>query len=152
MNWPFEKGKAMDETTICTRVHDYYWQNDDNCATVTLKILAEKYGLTLDDQVLDAAVGMHGAGGYRAQCGLVEGALLFLGIVGRARGIPDQELVALCRRFAGGFEETFSSLLCRELRPEGFADDLPEHLCEQLSARAVIFSARFVDEALATHC
>jgi len=31
-------------------------------------------------QLLDAAVGMHGAGKYGAQCGLVEGSLMFIGL------------------------------------------------------------------------
>ena len=34
--------------------------------------------------MLDAALGMHGAGKYGAQCGLAEGTLIFLGTFGRA--------------------------------------------------------------------
>jgi len=141
----------MDEILIRQRVHDCYWHDNVNCVTTTLKILAEQFQLELTPQLLDAAVGMHGAGGYRAQCGLVEGALLFLGVIGRAREIPDERIVQLCREYAGRFEEQFGSLLCRDLRPEGFGDHLPPHLCEPLSCRTVLFTAQFVAEALADH-
>ena len=136
----------MDENLIKQRVHDYYWHDDVNCVTTTLKILAEKFQLDLNPQIFDAAIGMHGAGGYRAQCGLVEGGLLFLGIIGRARKMPDELIIELCREYASRFEEQFSSLLCRELRPEGFGDHLPPHLCEPLSCRTVLFTAEFIEK------
>ncbi len=136
----------MDEKMIAERVHAYYHLDDLNCVTTTLKILGEKCNLPLAGQVLDAAVGMHGAGGYRAQCGLVEGTLMFLGILGRAKGVGDQEIVELCCQYAKSFEDHFSSLLCSELRPEGFAPDQPPHLCEGLSCRSVAFSAAFIDQ------
>ncbi len=100
--------------------------------------------MELSDQVLDAAAGMHGAGGYRAQCGLVEGPLMFLGIVWRQAGIPDKEIEKSCRQFASQFEGRFSSLLCSVLRPGGFNRDDPPHLCEDLTCRTVSFSMEFV--------
>ncbi|MFH0781775.1 MAG: C-GCAxxG-C-C family protein [Pseudomonadota bacterium] len=141
----------MDEKMIRQRVKDYYWQHDLNCATVTLKILAEQYSIELSNQVLDSSVGMHGAGNYGAQCGLVEGTLLFLGILGRAKQLPDDEISNLCCRYAGRFEEHFSSLLCCELRHEGFSSELPPHLCEELSSRAVAFGSAFLQEMLARY-
>jgi len=51
----------MDGKMIAERVHAYYHLNDLNCVTTTLKILAENCNLPLGGQVLDAAVGMHGA-------------------------------------------------------------------------------------------
>jgi len=138
----------MDEKIIRQRVKDYYWQHDLNCVTVTLKILAEKYGIELSNQVLDSVIGMHGAGKYGAQCGLVEGTLLFLGILGRAQRLPDDEISSLCCQYAGRFEEHFSSLLCSDLRPEGFSSDLPPHLCEKLTSRAVVFGSAFLQEML----
>ena len=119
----------MDSQQITLRVRESYWQHDFNCATTTLRILAECSGIEFSPQVFDAAVGMHGAGGYRAQCSLVEGTLMFLGILGRAKGLADQEIIQLCCRYAENFEEQFSSVLCRELRPEGFGSDQPPHLC-----------------------
>jgi hypothetical protein len=141
----------MEEKIIRQRVKDYYWQHDLNCTTVTLKILAEQYSLELSDQVLDSCVGMHGAGNYGAQCGLIEGTLLFLGILGRAKQLPDDEICNLCCQYAGRFEEHFASLQCSELRPEGFSSELPPHLCEELSSRAVIFGSAFLKEMLTRH-
>lgn len=126
------------------RIKEYYWNQDLNCATTTLRILAETFDVDLSPQVLDAALGMHGAGEYGAQCGLVEGTLLFIGIIGRARRMPDAAVVLSCRRFAEQFEGRFSSLLCRVLRPEGFRPDNPPHLCEPLTYDAVCFSVAFV--------
>ncbi|PRX29347.1 putative redox-active protein with C_GCAxxG_C_C motif [Orenia metallireducens] len=126
------------------RVHDYYWEEDLNCATTMLKTLGEIYKVKLDDQVLDAAIAMHGAGKFGAQCGLVEGTLMFYGVLGRKREISNGEIVKSCYDFADQFQEEFGSLLCRELRPEGFADDNPPHLCEDLTKRAVEFSAKII--------
>lgn len=128
----------MENTSfIERRVRNYYWVENLNCTITVLKVLAETYEVELSQQVLDAALGMHGAGRYGAQCGLVEGTLLFIGIFGRAGNIPDERIVEACRSFAGEFEEQFSSLLCRELRPQGFSPDLPPHLCEKLSCAAL---------------
>ena len=132
------------QALVQQRVHEYYWRDDANCATTTLKILSEKFGVEVCDQVMDAALGMHGAGGYRAQCGLVEGALMFLGIAGRARGIPEEEVVDACKDFVQQFEGRFGSLSCAVLRPEGFRLDLPPHICEGLTCEAISMSAEFV--------
>lgn len=126
------------------RVHEYYWEYDFNCAVTMLKILAEINGMPLAPQVLDAATGMHGAGGNGAQCGLVEGALMFLGIWGKGRGYSKEEIGTACRDFALAFIREFGSLDCRVLRPGGFGPENPPHLCEPLSVRAVMFAVEFV--------
>lgn len=128
------------------RVQDAYWNQDWNCAETTLRVLSEVFGVDLDPQVLAAAVGMHGAGGYRAQCGLVEGALMFTGLLGKERGIPQDAIVEACRDFAEAFEERFGSLLCRDLRPEGFSPDNPPHLCEELTRQALLFDMPFLTD------
>jgi C_GCAxxG_C_C family probable redox protein len=125
-------------------VRKYYWQNDFNCATTNLKILSEIFSIELAEQVIDAALGMHGAGKYGAQCGLVEGTLMFLGIIGRIKGITDDKIVDSCNEFAKQFENRFQSLLCKILRPEGFHQDNPPHLCEELTCAAVMFNVGFV--------
>ena len=132
------------EQLVKARVHDYYWTHDWNCATTTLRILAEVFGLDLCEHVLDAALGMHGGGGYRAQCGLVEGGLMFLGLIGKQRGLSDEQVVRACYDYAQQFEARFGSLLCRELRPEGFRPDNPPHLCEPLTCDAIQFDIAFV--------
>lgn len=127
-----------------SRVRHYYWGKDLNCATTDLLILAETFGVGLSGQVMDAALGMHGAGSYGAQCGLVEGTLMFLGIFGRRRGIPDTAIVDGCKAFAAAFERRFASLRCDVLRPEGFAAENPPHLCEQLTCQAIGFNIEYV--------
>ena len=132
------------EEFVKTRVSKYYWQDDVNCATTILKILSEVFDVKLNKQVIDAAIGMHGAGKYGAQCGLVEGTLMFLGIFGRENNIPDNIIVDSCREFANQFENKFKSLQCSILRPEGFHPDNPPHLCEPLTCKAVEFSINFI--------
>ena len=133
---------------VTARVRQYYHYDDHNCAVTTLQILAEKFSVNLHDQVLDAALGMHGAGGFQAQCGLVEGALLFMGIYGRTQNIADEQIITWCKQFASDFEKNFASLQCRELRPEGFTPDNPPHLCEKLTCRANEFAIAFIAERI----
>jgi C_GCAxxG_C_C family probable redox protein len=134
------------ESLIIERVAHYYHHDDINCATTNLKILAELFGVSLDPQVVDGAIGMHGAGKYGAQCGLVEGGLMFLGIYGRMKNTADEIIVDLCRDFATRFEAEFSSLQCSVLRPQGFQPNNPPHLCQGITNRAVEFTACFIDE------
>ncbi|HHU29695.1 MAG: C-GCAxxG-C-C family protein [Bacillota bacterium] len=131
---------------INQRVSEYYWLHDFNCAVTTLLILSEIMNLELNPQVLDAAVGMHGAGKYGAQCGLVEGSLMFIGLDGKRKGKSTASIVKDCCSFASQFEKQSGSLLCRELRPEGFKQDNPPHLCEKLTQRAVRFTFDFLSK------
>jgi hypothetical protein len=138
----------MDQQHINERVGEYFCRQNLNCATTTLLILAEHTGIDLSRQVLDAAVGIHGAGGYGAQCGLVEGTLMFLGILGRERRMPDKHIIEHCNRYGARFEATFASLLCHKLRPEGFSEDQPPHLCLGLTCRSIAFSVNFINQIL----
>ena len=136
------------QSLIERRVHEFYWIDGLNCATTTLLILAEVFDVALHPQTLDAAAGMHGAGRYGAQCGLVEGILMYLGIICRAHGLPEVELEEVCQDLALQFEARFGSLLCRELRPQGFGPENPPHLCEQLTCDAIAFDVAFVSRLL----
>ena len=129
---------------IQSRVHQYYWEEDLNCAATMLNTLGEIFDVGLHPQVIEAAIGMHGAGRYGAQCGLVEGSLMFIGLYGRHRGLQKEKIVELCNTFAGRFEKRFGSLRCKELRPQGFRPEDPPHLCEGKTRIAVNFTAEFV--------
>ncbi len=129
---------------VTTMVHENYWINDYNCATTTLIVLSELFNTPLEQQVFYASRGMYGAGGFRAQCGLVEGTLMFLGILGTEKGLDDPAIADLCYKYAEEFTKEFGSLLCRDLRPEGFDDDNPPHLCEDLTVKSILFSERFI--------
>ena len=126
----------------------FYWEHDRNCATTTLCVLSELFDIQLSEQTLDSAVAMHGAGKYGAQCGLVEGAIMFIGVFGRHSKIEDACTIDACREFAQNFENRFGSLLCRVLRSEGFRSDNPPHLCERITCDAIEFAARHIAKFL----
>lgn len=132
---------------IAARVHDYYWNENLSCAMTTLKILSEIFYTELDHQVIDAAFGLN-AGRLGSQCGLVEGALMFIGIYGQQKGLKLQGITELCHRFSSDFQDEFGSLLCKELRPQGFSPDNPPHLCENITKRAVTFSTEFISKEI----
>ncbi|MBN2416023.1 C_GCAxxG_C_C family protein [bacterium] len=135
----------MKAELIERRVEAYFRDDDETCAVTILKILSELFETHLDGQVFAAATGMHGAGEYGAQCGLLEGMLMFLGIYGHTNGIPEEYIIQSCREYAGLFDKEFGSLLCSVLRPEGFAADNPPHICEPLTKRAVLHAAEYLE-------
>ena len=137
---------------IAERVHELYWDKDYNCAKTMLLCLGERFGVPLETQTLHAATGMHGAGRFRAQCGLVEGALMFTGILGAAYGMSDKETASRCYRFAESFTARFGSLACRDLRPGGFQPSDPPHACERLTVEAVLFAIEFMKHLLPPSC
>lgn len=71
----------MNVDYISNMVHKFYWVDDYNCATTVMKSLASKYSIEVKEQVINSLIGMHGAGKYGAQCGLVEGSLMFFGYI-----------------------------------------------------------------------
>lgn len=79
----------MTKEYITKRVHELYWEEDIDCARTALICLSEIFETALEPQTIRSAVGLHGAGGYRAQCGLVEGALMFIGIWSSYRYISE---------------------------------------------------------------
>ena len=94
--------------------------------------------------MLNSAIGLHGAGKYGAQCGLVEGTLMFIGIYGKSVGFESDIIENCCYDFAEQFEKTFGSLLCRDLRPQGFKIDNSPHLCEKITCDALEFTTSFL--------
>lgn len=125
-------------------IHQAYWKENIPCAPAVLRILSKLYGLNLDEQVYRSAEGMGGAGEYGAQCGLLEGALMFAGILGAEESLSKEDIHAICCGLASEFEEKFGSLLCREIRPEGFKKGNPPHLCEQRSVEAAEYAAGYL--------
>jgi len=130
---------------INIRIHDYYWDEDLSCVVTTLKILSEIYYPELHPQVIAAAFGLN-AGRCGYQCGLVEGALLFIGIYGSRNGMTNEKITDLCHGFCDKFQERFGSILCSQLRPQGFSSGNPPHLCESITKKAIAFSAEFMAE------
>lgn len=131
------------QNLIDARVHEYYWKQDLNCAVTTLKILSELFCITIHPQVMDAAFGLN-AGRAATQCGLIEGSLMFIGVYGSREQIESSKIQELCQNFSKEFQQKFNSLLCNELRPQGFCPENPPHLCEKLTKLAILFSAEFI--------
>ncbi len=134
----------MLEEKIKELVHKYYWEMDINCARTTVNCLGCLFDVTINPQTLNAAIGLHGAGGFRAQCGLVEGSLMFLGIYYSHKGKTDAEISSICYQFADVFMNYFSSLKCYDLRPNGFSEADPPHACESLTVKAITFTYNFI--------
>ena len=88
--------------------------------------MGELFEIAIEQQTIWSAVGLHGAGGYRAQCGIVEGILMFIGIYLHKMGKTTDEIVSAYYNFASAFEKTFGSLRCLELRPMGFSENDPK--------------------------
>jgi len=136
----------QNEVFIQKNVKKYYWKEDINCATTMMKILSKVYGIRLQKQVINGALGLHGAGGFGAQCGLVEGGLIFIGILGKKQNLSNEEIVKFCYEYADNFEKKFGSLSCKVLRPQGFYPDNPPHLCEPLTNKAAKFAIHYCEE------
>lgn len=135
---------------IDERVHTLYWNDDINCAATTLITLSEIFNICLCSQILNAVIGMPGAGRSGAQCGLVSGAIMVIGILGRKKGLEHEDIVDNCNKFVTGFETEFGSLNCRDLRPEGFKPDNPPHLCEGITKKAIMFTLNFFNSSLSS--
>ena len=133
-------------SSIKERVHYLYWNDNINCARTILICLSELFEVTLEKQTITAAVGLHGAGGFRAQCGLVEGGLMFIGIYYGLQGKSDEEISSICFEYAKAFEKRFGSLSCHDLRPNGFTPNDSPHMCEKLTCEAIDFAYRFIRE------
>lgn len=129
---------------ITEKVHELYWEKDINCARTTLICLGDHFGIEYGPYVLDAAIGLHGAGGFGAQCGLVEGSLMFLGIYYSRLGKSDTDIAAICYNYAEAFADKFGSLSCSNLRPNGFTENDPPHMCEKLTCDAISFTYDFI--------
>lgn len=141
--------KFLAKVLIEARVHACYLEKDLSCIMTTLRILSKVFHTEIQPQLFSAAYGLN-AGRLRSQCGLVEGALLFIGLYAQQKEIAPSNIADLCRKFSADFQAEFGSVLCKELRPEGFSPDNPPHLCENLTKRAVWFAAEFVADEIGT--
>lgn len=87
--------KEKEKEWIRREVHHLYHDCDVNCASTMLHCLSILFSMPVSDDVFASALGMHGAGYYRAQCGLVEGTLMFIGLYGWKIGSSRDEIVSL---------------------------------------------------------
>jgi C_GCAxxG_C_C family probable redox protein len=136
--------KQTADSFVTDCVNEYAKKQNLNCAQVTLLVLAEKFEIELDEQIIIGSSGLNGAGQYRAQCGLVEGVLIFLGIYLYSLKAEKDKIQQACNLFATKFETKFGSLSCNQLRPNGFNLSDPPHLCAELTEQSITFAIDFI--------
>jgi len=133
------------EELVAARVKKMYHDLDLSCVHTTLKILAEVFNTEVSQQTYDSSSGMLGGGGYYgAQCGLVQGGIMFIGILGARYRLDKDTVSQHCFDYSAQAEKELESLLCREIRPEGFADDNPQNLCEPRTNQSIVSAAQFI--------
>ncbi|MDQ0204940.1 C-GCAxxG-C-C family protein [Pectinatus haikarae] len=132
------------------RVHDCYWKYDYCCAATSLKILSEIFEMEVSQQIFSAVSGLS-AGRNRLQCGLVQGMLMFLGIYFKEKDLEQDKIADICHEYVNAFQNEFSSIECKELRPRGFSPNDPPHLCEQITKDAIYFAVKFVYKVADEH-
>ncbi len=137
------------EAYVVERVHYFYHEAGINCAVGTLSLLSDIFDVKLQEQVYDSALAMHGAGKYGAQCGLLEGGIMFTSIYAKQNGLDKKVIVPLIYKWSSLFEKEMGSLVCRELRPYPFTpEDAPKHLCEPITIKGVKLAVNFIQKEL----
>lgn len=121
-----------------------YQSFEVNCAQTVLLSLSELFPIALEPQVLDAAIAMNGAARRGGQCGVLEGALMFMGLYFAANGFEREKSIDLCGRFVDLFKDNFGSVSCTDLRPAGFCQPAPRHVCAELIEKGVGLSWSFI--------
>jgi len=137
------------ESHVRDRVHHFYHEAGINCSVGTLSLLSDIFDVKLEEQVYDSAVAMHGAGKYGAQCGILEGGIMFISIYAKQNGLKKKDIVPIVYDWAALFEKEMGSLVCRGLRPYPFtAEDAPKHLCEPLTVKGLGLAVNFIKDRL----
>ncbi len=128
------------QTLVQQCVATYFVSGDNNCAMTVLRVLSEVFETPVAPQVIDAAQCMPGAGGVDHLCGLISGALMFVGVWGGQHGLHRQVLRPLTSGFSQAVQERFGSLMCSNLRPaEG---------CGPLAVAFLTFAISYLENRL----
>ena len=106
------------EKLIEQRIETLFLTGENNCAMAVLRVLSEVFETPIEAQVIDAAQCMPGAGGVKHLCGLVAGALMFVGVWGAQQGLHRRALSPITRGLSEAIQQKFGSLDCRDLRRE----------------------------------
>jgi len=127
-------------------VHQLYWEDNLNCSSTTLKILGDIFNIELTSKTLNSVINFHGSSENSVQCGLLKGSLEFIKIFGQKRNFLEKQITKLCNIFTEKFKKEFGSILCKELRPQGFSKNNLPHLCENITTKAILFSTEFIEK------
>jgi len=131
---------------IARRVEQEYHDLDTPCTPTTIKILSEVFKLELPKELVELSFALSGISKHGAQCGLVEGVLVMIGLIGHRQGLDKEVLAEICSDFLKQYDQKHGSLRCKELRLGGFNDDDPPNLCEGLTATSITDAALFLSE------
>ena len=139
-----DEGALDEHKFIADKIKIYYEIEEHNCAVSVLKVLAERYDFPIHQQVMDSALAQNGLGQSGAQCGLITGAAMFLGVVAVEQGWTKDTLHEHTQRLTTEFKNAFHALDCRSIRPEGFVADNPPHLCEPRTVEALEIMINYI--------
>lgn len=134
------------ENFIDKQVHENYWEKDLNCATNILMLLSELTDIKLDKQILHSVSGFDGVNPLIAQCGLMSGALMFLGIYGREKNIPNSQLKSYSYDYSKYFQRKFGDTGCNSLNGKNSSLNLSPFSCEILTKDVVKFTFDFINK------
>jgi hypothetical protein len=132
---------------VNNRIEEEYHDLETPCSSTTIKILAELFQVEIDDQVYISADALSGQHQYNPVCGLLNGSLMFMNLLGKNLYYEFEEIRDLCYNFSLEFRKHFGSENCSVLRPEGFKEDNPPHICEPLTNRSILFTIEFIAKA-----
>ena len=133
------------ENKIKELVKEAYWVRDENCCIALIKTISDIFSLDISGELISAAAALPGAGRFGAQCGLITGGIMIIGIIGKSQQKSNDEIRNISYNYSKMFFEKYYSLMCKELRPQGFASDNPPHLCEKLTVEAAIDLYKLID-------
>jgi hypothetical protein len=134
-----EKLEGFDINTILGVKGDVtrLYEEGRSCAQTMLICLGNLNGVIIKPQLLSAASGLKGS-----RCGLVDAALLFIGLYFSGRGLNNDEISALCSEYSRLFNKQYGSDSCQTLSPAGGST----HSCESLTVDAVLFAYQFIKD------
>ncbi|MBN1260425.1 MAG: C-GCAxxG-C-C family protein [Anaerolineae bacterium] len=127
---------------IAQRVAELFVSGRYNCAMTSLAVLGEVFDIPLEPQTLAAARCLPAVGDTGGLCGLVSGALMFIGVWSAAHGFHRSDLGVATAAFVAGVYQVFGSAQCCDLRSE-------ETGCGPLAVRVIGFAATVLEEEFA---
>ncbi len=130
------------EKKVRSLVHHYYNVCDINSAKTTLYCLGELLGVSIKTQAIQAASGLYNMSRGKDGYGLLNGAVMFMGILFSKKNMAEREISNICTRFADKFQEKFGSVINRDLGSSKEA----LRLKEEMTVNAILFDYDFLSE------
>ena len=122
-------------------------ETDYHCGEVVVRTILHELRIKASASVLSISASMNGGGRAGAQCGILEAGLFVLSLLyGRHSEKQSREpLQSLAFQLTKKFETEYKSLLCRDIRPEGFYSTQPRGLCTERIIYGIFFLLDFFE-------